>query len=239
MRPACCVPFVPAVEEPPVDRAELTVEAVNDRLALEHSIDDYYERSPWPIRLIERRRLSIISDFVGPSAGLEICEIGSGGGHVLRLFPDARLTAIDVSDVYLETARRNLTGYDVRFLKGEVEHLGLAAESFDRIVCTEVLEHTVDPDAILAEIARLLKPDGVAVVTVPNDPLIHRLKRWAAPILGRRDWGGDEYHLHTWRPREFGSLLERHLTINSFRGSPSRLLPIRSCFRCAVNPRNG
>ena len=31
----------------------MDVEAVNDRLALEHPIDDYYEKSPWPIRFVE------------------------------------------------------------------------------------------------------------------------------------------------------------------------------------------
>ena len=72
------------------------VEALNDRLATEHPIDDYYARSAWPIRFIERERLAIIRRMVGPHAGLDIAEIGSGGGHVLRMFPDARLTAVDV-----------------------------------------------------------------------------------------------------------------------------------------------
>ena len=152
------------------------VEALNDRLAREHPSDDYYERSPWPIRFVERRRLAIIRAFVGYPRGLEIAEVGSGGGQVLRMFPTARLTAIDVSSVYLENARRNLAGYDVRFLKGELENLDLPAASFDRVICTEVLEHVLDPDAVLAAIARVLRPNGVAVVTVPNDPLILRVK---------------------------------------------------------------
>ena len=155
----------------------IDVEALNDRLATEHPIDDYYARSALPIRLIERRRLAIIREMVGDGAGQEIAEVGSGGGHVLRMFPRARLTAIDVSQVFLDTARKNLVGFDARFLKGEIDKLALPAQSFDRIICTEVLEHTVNPAAILAEIARLLRPDGVAVITVPNDPLIHRLKQ--------------------------------------------------------------
>ena len=77
------------------------------------------------------------------------------------MFPRSRLTAIDVSDVYLELARSNLRGYDVRFLKGEVETLALPEASFDRIICTEVLEHVADPDAVLAEISRLLRPSGL------------------------------------------------------------------------------
>lgn len=214
------------------------VEALNDRLATEHPIDDYYARSAWPIRFIERERLAIIRRMVGPHEGLDIAEIGSGGGHVLRMFPDARLTAVDVSGVFLNTARRNLRGYDVRFLQGELDRLALPAASFDRVICTEVLEHTKDPAAILAEIRRILRPDGVAVITVPNDPLILRLKGvvrrtpvgWL--LRDKVSWGGDEYHLHVWTPAEFEALLTPCFEVVERAAAPHDALPIRACFRC-------
>lgn len=218
--------------------ARTDVEAVNDDLAAKYPIDDYYAKSPIFVRAIEALRLRAIEAMIGPTDGLELAEIGSGGGHVLRMFPRARITAIDVSDAYLSTAKKNLAGYDARFVKGEVDKLGLAPESFDRIICTEVLEHARDPEAILAEIARLLRPNGVAAITVPNDPLILGLKSFVkhTPLgwaLGNRiQWGGDEYHLHVWRPREFRALLSRHLRVTEYRAAPSRALPIRACFRC-------
>lgn len=210
----------------------------NDRLAREHSIDDYYAKSPLPIRIIEQRRLAIIREMIGESAGLELAEVGSGGGHVLRMFPRAKITAIDVSDVFLDTARKNLRGYDARFVKGEVDKLDLPAESFDRIICTEVLEHTADPDAILAALARLLKRNGVAVITVPNDPLVLKLKGvvrktpvgWL--LGGKVNWGGDEFHLHIWTPEEFERLLSRHFKVTDRSSAPHDRLPIRACFRC-------
>jgi len=219
--------------EPPLD-----VAALNDRLAREHPIDAYYAASPWPIRLVERRRLQIIRAMVGEAVGQDVLEVGSGGGHVLRLFPRARLTAADVSQVFLDTARKNLAGYDVRFLHGEIQRLDLPARSFDRIICTEVLEHTVDPEAILARLAELLRPGGVAVITVPNDPLILRLKAIVrrTPIgwlLGSGiNWGGDEYHLHTWTPSEFEAVLARHFRVVERRAAPLDLVPLRVCFAC-------
>src|SRR5262245_32513794 len=107
------------MDAPATPAVDVDVERLNDRLAVEHPIDDYYERSPWPIRFVEGRRLAIIRAFMGDVGGLDVVEIGSGGGHVLRMFPEARLTAIDVSDAYLAIARTNLAGYDVRFVKGE------------------------------------------------------------------------------------------------------------------------
>jgi 2-polyprenyl-3-methyl-5-hydroxy-6-metoxy-1,4-benzoquinol methylase len=222
----------------PGDPSELDgeLENRNDRLAREHSIDDYYVNSPLPIRIIERRRLGIIRAFMGDVTGMDVLEVGSGGGHVLRMFPRASLTALDVSDAFLEMARRNLEGLDVRYLKGEVEKLELPPMSYDRIICTEVLEHTTSPEAILAAIATLLRPSGVAVITVPNDPLIRRLKRAARRVGWKRgvEWGGDEFHLHEWAPSEFKSLLGRHLLITEQRGAPLGLLPVRACFRCVI-----
>ncbi len=217
---------------------EREVEALNDRLARTHPIGDYYAKSPLPIRWIERKRLRIIREMAGASEGLDLLEVGSGGGHVLRMFPHARLTALDVSNVYLDLARENLAGYDARFLKGEVDKLDLPTASFDRIVCTEVLEHTVDPDAILATLARLLRPDGVAVITIPNDPAIARWKKWirrtpAGLLLRNRiEWGGDAYHLHQWTPDAFQQRLERWFDVTQRRASPFDALPIRACFRC-------
>lgn len=215
-----------------------SAEAINDRLAVEHPIDDYYAKSLWPIRKIEQGRLRIIREMVGPVAGLRLLEVGSGGGHVLRMFRDASLTAVDVSGKFLDTARANLKGYDCQFIKGEIDKLGLPAASFDRIVCTEVLEHIPDPQPVIREIARLLKPTGRAVITVPNDPLINGAKAalHKSPVgwlLGARfNWGGDEFHLHQWRPDEFRAVLAGYFNVEQQRSAPFDLLPIRVCFLC-------
>jgi len=51
---------------------------------------------------------------------------------------------------------------------GDAARLPFADNSFDRILCSEVLEHVPDPDAVLAEIARILKPDGIFAASVPR-----------------------------------------------------------------------
>lgn len=214
------------------------VEEVNDTLAREHPINDYYAQSPWFIRWIQERRLALIERWVGPHRGLRILEVGAGGGHVLKRFPEGKLTAVDVSDVYLETARKNLAGYDVTFLKGQVEKLDLAPASFDRIICTEVLEHTTNPGEILAALRPLLSLEGKAIITVPIDPVIDTAKQiirrtpvgWA---LGNRvNWGGDHYHIQKWWPWQFRSLLAQRFTVLEARIVPSVLAPLHACFLC-------
>lgn len=213
------------------------VEEWNDRFARTHDIDDYYARASWPVRFVERRRLAWIRRVVGGGPGQRLLEVGCGGGHVLRMFPEADLTGVDVSGVMLEKARRNLEGLHVRLLKGELSELDLPVQGFDRIICTEVIEHVAAPEALLQEIALLLHPAGRLVITFPNDRLIHGIKRamfasgltrW--PGLSRISWGGDEFHLHAWRVREMKALLSRHYALVRAAYIPFRGLPIRCGF---------
>ena len=54
-----------------------------------------------------------------------------------------------------------------------IENGALAAERFDYVVCTEVLEHTSNPFGAAEELARLLRPGGLLFVTVPLNFRIH------------------------------------------------------------------
>lgn len=154
------------------------------------------------------------------------------------MFPQAKLTALDVSEEFLKTAKKNLAGLDVEFIKGEIKELGLPAKSFDRVICTEVLEHTTNPSEVLAEIRSVLRPNGIAVITIPVDPLIDGLKKtvrftpvgWA--LKGRINWGGDHYHFHKWWPWEFSKLLKEHFRIEQRSAAPFDRLPLRACFKC-------
>jgi len=225
------------VQTPPI--AVDDVERWNDQFAREHDIDEYYDQSGFLIRAIERRRLACIRKMVAAASSDHILEVGCGGGHVLRLFPESELTGVDVSGEMLGKALRNLAGYRARLLKGELQDLDLPTECFDKIICSEVLEHAVDPECILREMHRLLKPGGRVVITFPNDQLVNRLKsliRYSGltflPPLRRISWGGDQYHLHVWSVPEMREFLGRYWQITDERFAPTRLLPIRCCFQC-------
>jgi 2-polyprenyl-3-methyl-5-hydroxy-6-metoxy-1,4-benzoquinol methylase len=216
------------------------VERLNDAFAREHDIDDYYARASFAIRFIEQRRLAIIEDMVAARPGARVLEVGCGGGHVLSRFRQARLTGVDVSGEMLARAEKNLAGYDVELKKGELGALDLPERSFDAIICTEVLEHAIDPEAILAHIRRLAAPHARVVITFPNDRLINGIKRGLVatrltrlPPLRRIEWGGDHYHLHVWSVAEMRDLLRQHFGIEREAFSPSRLAPIRCCFLCS------
>lgn len=217
------------------------VERVYDAFAREHDINDYYARSGFLIGFIEKRRLSIIKSMMNAKPGESILEVGCGGGHVLSQFRQAKLTGVDVSGEMLAKARANLEalGADFELKKGDIADVGLADKSFDGIVCTEVLEHVVDPEHVLRNIQRLVKPSGRVVITFPNDNLINGLKDTvkksglsSLPPFRRVEWGGDHYHYHVWSIKEQRALLSRYFSVVDDGYAPTAALPIRCCFLC-------
>jgi len=163
---------------------------------------------------------------------------------VLRMFPHCDLTGVDVSGEMIAKARRNLDGYPLRLVQGELDCVDLPPGGFDRIICSEVLEHVVDPERMLRGIQQLLAPSGRAVITIPNDTLIHQIKSWirrarldVLPPLRKIAWGGDQYHLHVWKVSEMRELLNRHFMVEEVRCAPSRALPIRVCFAVLARPQ--
>ena len=221
------------------------VESWNDAFARKYDIDAYYNDSGFLIRWVERLRLRHIRKMVAAQASDRILEVGCGGGHVLRMFPKSDLTGVDVSGEMIRKAQRNLKGLNVTLLKGELHQLDLDDHAFDKIICTEVLEHVVDPELVLGQMQRLLRPGGRVVVTFPNDPLVHQIKHFirkggltVLPPFRRISWGGDHYHLHIWKVKAMRELLSRFFEVETVRYAPLGLLPIRCCFQCrSLEPR--
>jgi 2-polyprenyl-3-methyl-5-hydroxy-6-metoxy-1,4-benzoquinol methylase len=201
----------------------------NDSLATEHPGDAYYRDAAWPIRFVERRRLAIIRKMVASKPDLTILEVGCGSGHVLRLFRDARLTGIDISQEALAAATKNLAGYQVELRLGNATAVH---GRFDRVICSEVLEHVPEPERVIEAIAAQIAPGGHAVLTIPYERVIRAVKVPLRPFM-RVDWGGDDFHVNDWSPSEFEAVLQRHLAVDERAFAPSRLLPIRACYRCS------
>jgi 2-polyprenyl-3-methyl-5-hydroxy-6-metoxy-1,4-benzoquinol methylase len=98
----------------------------------------------------------------------------------------ARILGVDVDEKSLEVARANNPWPNVRFERRALETLAdgekLADAEYDVVVCSELLEHLDDPRGLVREIRRVLKDDGLCIVTVPNGrgPFELQMKVWRA-----------------------------------------------------------
>ncbi len=159
------------------------------------------ERSPsWYLdRLAAEQRRKVHQELVRRwSRGLNPARVlktdsfeeANGGDQILfDLFP-APVVAIG-TDLAPETARRaqaRSTGGNPSFLAGDVLALPVRSESVDLVISTSTLDHlqnSAELSQALSEITRVLRPGGVAVITMdnPSNPL-YPLLAWAS----RRGW---------------------------------------------------
>jgi SAM-dependent methyltransferase len=103
-----------------------------------------------------------------------VADIGCGSGTVLSLLRQknvaTHLIGVDLSEASLDALRAQFGGDSAfRFQVGSIARTGLESASCDLVICTETLEHLFPADfnAGLAEIARVLKPDGRLLASVP------------------------------------------------------------------------
>lgn len=93
-----------------------------------------------------------------------LLDIGCGNGYFLTRAKESGfdVEGQEISPLFVNFCRQNL---DLTVHSGELESLNLEAGSYDVITMFDVIEHVYDPGKLLKECRRLLKPDGLLVVT--------------------------------------------------------------------------
>lgn len=131
--------------------AERWYEAQDDPIALlrnQHKLE-----LPWILAEIRRN--------IGYHA--EVLDMGCGGGFLsndLALAGHA-LTGIDLSTSSLKVAESRDTTHTVRYLHGDIYQVPFPPGSFDVVTAMDVLEHVSDPQKVIAEANRVLRPGGL------------------------------------------------------------------------------
>jgi ubiquinone/menaquinone biosynthesis C-methylase UbiE len=132
--------------------------------------------------------------------GARVLDVGCGAALVADRLEDLDLDYVGVEygghqlDFAVEKSRTR-KGARIRpaFMQGDAEHLPIADRSVDIVVMTEVIEHLMRPELAVWEIARVLRPGGVFVMTTNNasemplySPTSH-LFPWLEKALGFRN----------------------------------------------------
>lgn len=98
--------------------------------------------------------------------------------HLLEEIPDGPVLVFAPERVILDqlahlsglpVVTTDLHSYDVDYSGEDIQHLSFGNEEYAMILCNHVLEHVPDDDRALQECARILKPGGIAIFTVPGD----------------------------------------------------------------------
>lgn len=128
----------------------------------------YYEYE----RLADRKRLDFITGFLQNSlpSNAKILDVGCGNGVISRHLGKFgfNVTGIDVSDKTIDKANALNSLGNVKFFKKSAEELMATGERYDAIICSEVLEHLDNPEALLKVLNKTLSQNGKLIITVPN-----------------------------------------------------------------------
>jgi 2-polyprenyl-6-hydroxyphenyl methylase / 3-demethylubiquinone-9 3-methyltransferase len=107
-----------------------------------------------------------------PMRDLSILDVGCGGGLVSEPLArlGAKVTGIDPTIDSIAVARRHAQGQglDIDYRTASVEELQAAGETFDAVVCMEVIEHVPDPAAFVRSLGALVRPGGALILSTLN-----------------------------------------------------------------------
>lgn len=131
------------------------------------------------------------------------CGEGLSLGAVMEATRPDRAAGVDMLADSVRFAQANQPA--ASFLRGDVTRLPFADESFDVVMCCEVLEHLDDPAAAIAELRRVAR--RALVLSVPHEPWF----RLGSLIRGKytATWGNHPEHVQHWDARSLPAFLKR------------------------------
>jgi SAM-dependent methyltransferase len=162
-----------------------------------------------------RCEIALIQRSLGDLAGRRVLKLDlwneAFNTRILHWLADegAETYGLDLSNVVAHQARRNTTavGHPVRLVRSDIRELPFADDSFDAVYTMGTIEHIDEYAHAVAEIHRVLKPGGRAIIGVP-----HKWNLFLRPALV---WLLDQFDGYAYSPEKSFSAPELRRTIES------------------------
>lgn len=135
---------------------------------LDAELFDYHEQRTGGTLHDERRVFEYILNYIKREA-ISVLDVGCGNARLAgeMLQRGNRVCSLDISLTNTSKAMELYPSDRHSAVIADALSLPFADSSFDCIVCSEVIEHTVDPDKIVEELVRCVKPNGQVILTTP------------------------------------------------------------------------
>lgn len=118
-------------------------------------------------------RQQAVIELLNPNKGEKILDIGCGNAGDLLIFAknDTICVGIDLSEGMIREGKKDIDGVGLKNIDlfiGSGTHLPFKNEIFDKVSCSEVIEHIPNYEDAIVEMKRVLKKHGKMVITTPN-----------------------------------------------------------------------
>ena len=124
-------------------------------------------------------RYALAMEYV---AGKHVLDIACGEGYGSNFLAKsaASVTGVDIDQEVIRSAQQKYRQGNLQFLAGNASAVELQNGKFDVIVSFETLEHLVEQEATIAELKRLLQPQGILIISTPD-------KKWYTDVPGKQN----------------------------------------------------
>ena len=165
------------------------------------------------------RNLDLIRDWVAPSPGDRLLDVGCGKGHLVKALLDLGVDAhgIDLNPQAAEVA------IVPRVRTMSATSLEFDDATFDSVVSFHAIEHIALVEEALAEIARVVRPNGKVLVVYPAEPIKGLYAVPTSVILHHSPFKARQVHVHRLnreRVRRLGEEAGLQELRSSFRAFP-------------------
>jgi 2-polyprenyl-3-methyl-5-hydroxy-6-metoxy-1,4-benzoquinol methylase len=210
----------------------------NEELSRKFDIEQYHRKSHFLIRLMIFLRFMAVKTMAGRDCST-LLDIGCGNGYLLSTVSSEKKYGIDLSLNNIMKAKQRLNSVAHCVLaQGNAESLPFKEASFDTVICSEVIEHVLRPEHVLQEAKRALKPEGLLVITIPNDNLINKCRGiikalHLGGIISTKFGGGEEWHLHIFNENQIKDLMvSLGFQVVRMKKLPFSILPLHYILKC-------
>ena len=122
------------------------------------------------IRLEHMHRYAVVQGLVQDKVILDIA-CGEGYGSALLAKSAQSVVGVDIAQEAIDHARELYRASNLKFVQGSATQLEFADASFDVVVSFETIEHLAEQEQMLKELSRVLRPDGILIMSSPNRPI--------------------------------------------------------------------
>lgn len=118
------------------------------------------------------------------AAEKNVLDVASGTGYGAALLSHVarRVWAIELDKPSITYAHSAWAKENLMFLRSDVTRLPIQTACIDVVVAMEIVEHIEDQDALLREIARVMRPEGLAIVSTPNKATYSDSRNYSNPF---------------------------------------------------------